>query len=132
MKDIYTLMSEGKSEAEIKALFEAEMKCANARKIEEEQAKLKQEKPLHEAREHLVNAFIKYNEYYKWQDEPVSNEDINELLELIEVFEESVMPYVNIAVEAEKRKMKNKKLKKDVKHDLSDEDILNDFLKSLM
>lgn len=127
MKDIYALMAEGKTEEEIKALFEAEMKCAQARKKEEEEKiRVKNEKPLREAREHLVNAFLSYNEYYRWQEEEITDNDINELLELIVTFEESIMPYVELVVEVEKRKNKSKNEK-----NLSDEDIISDFLKGL-
>lgn len=132
MKDIYALMAEGKTEEEIKALFEAEMKCAQARKEEEEKAKakvkVKNEKSLREAREHLVNAFLSYNEYYRWQEEEITDEDINELLELIVSFEETIMPYVELMVEAEKRKNE-----KDItsKKTSTDEEIISDFLKGL-
>ena len=122
MKDIYALMAEGKTEEEIKALFEAEMKCAQARK-ESEEKKAQKESSLRSARELLVNAFISYNDYYGWQEEPLSDEDINELLELIVSIEETVMPYVKIAIEAEKRK-NNKKSS-------TDEEIISDFLKDL-
>lgn len=128
MKDIYGLMAEGKTEEEIKALFEAEMKCAQARK-ESEEKKAQKEGSLRSARELLVNAFVNYNDYYGWQEEPITNEEIDELLELIIAFEESVMPYVQFVVEAEK--CKNKKDKKDVKQSLSDEAIITDFLKGL-
>lgn len=124
MKDIYALMAEGKTEEEIKALFEAEMKCAQARKEEEEKTKVKKEDSLRAAREHLVNAFVSYNDYYGWQEEPITDEDINELLELIVSFEESIMPYIELMVEAEKHKNKNEK-------NLTDEEILSDFLKGL-
>ena len=124
MKDIYGLMAEGKTEEEIKALFEAEMKCAQARK-ESEEKMAKKEDSLRSARELLVNAFISYNDYYGWQEEPISDEDINELLELIVSFEESIMPYVKLLVEAEKRK--------DEKNTTTstDEKIISDFLKNL-
>ena len=124
MKDIYGLMAEGKTEEEIKALFEAEMKCAQARK-ESEEKKAKKEDSLRAAREHLVNAFVSYNDYYGWQEEPISNEDINELLELIVSFEESIMPYVKLLVEAEKRKNE-----KDTTIS-TDEEIISEFLKDL-
>ena len=124
MKDIYALMAEGKTEEEIKALFEAEMKCAQARK-ESEEKKAKKEDSLRAAREHLVNAFVNYNDYYGWQEEPITDEDINELLELIVSFEESIMPYVELMVEAEKRKNKNEK------NPTTDEEIISDFLKGL-
>ena len=124
MKDIYALMAEGKTEEEIKALFEAEMKCAQARK-ESEEKKAKKEDSLRAAREHLVNAFVNYNDYYGWQEEPITDEDINELLELIVSFEESIMPYVELMVEAEKRKRKNK----NEKNPTTDEEIISDFLK---
>ena len=124
MKDIYALMAEGKTEEEIKALFEAEMKCAQARK-ENEEKKAKKEDSLRAAREHLVNAFVNYNDYYGWQEEPITDEDINELLELIVSFEESIMPYVELMVEAEKRKNKNEK------NPTTDEEIISDFLKGL-
>lgn len=132
MKDIYALMAEGKTEEEIKALFEAEMKCAQARKEEEEKekakVKVKNEKSLREAREHLVNAFLSYNEYYRWQEEEITDEDINELLELIVSFEESIMPYIELMVEVEKRKNeKDTTSKKPSK----DEEIISDFLKGL-
>lgn len=128
MKDIYALMAEGKTEEEIKALFDAEMKCAQARKEEEEKAKVKNEKSLREAREHLVNAFLSYNEYYRWQEEEITDEDINELLELIVSFEESIMPYIELMVEVEKRKNE-----KDItsKKPSKDEEIISDFLKGL-
>lgn len=126
MKDIYALMAEGKTEEEIKALFEAEMKCAQARKDEEEKIKTKGERSLREAREHLVNAFLSYNEYYRWQEEEITDEDINELLDLIIAFEESVMPYLNFAVELEKKKKTDTN-----KKPLSDEDIIQSFLKDL-
>ena len=126
MKDIYALMAEGKTEEEIKALFNAEMKCAQARKEEEEKAKVKNEKSLREAREHLVNAFLSYNEYYRWQEEEITDNDINELLELIVSFEESIMPYLNFAVELEKKKKTDTN-----KKPLSDEDIIQSFLKDL-
>ena len=128
MKDIYALMAEGKTEEEIKALFEAEMKCAQARKEEEEKAKVKNEKSLREAREHLVNAFLSYNEYYRWQEEEITDEDINELLELIVSFEESIMPYIELMLEVEKRKNE-----KDItsKKTSTDEEIISDFLKGL-
>ena len=124
MKDIYALMAEGKTEEEIKALFEAEMKYAQARK-ENEEKKAKKEDSLRAAREHLVNAFVNYNDYYGWQEEPITDEDINELLELIVSFEESIMPYVELMVEAEKRKNKNEK------NPTTDEEIISDFLKGL-
>jgi hypothetical protein len=125
MKDIYALMAEGKTEEEIKALFEAEMKCAQARKEEEEKAKVKNEKSLREAREHLVNAFLSYNEYYRWQEEEITDEDINELLELIVSFEETIMPYIELMLEVKKRKNeKNTTTSKD-------EEIISDFLKGL-
>ena len=117
-------MAEGKTEEEIKALFEAEMKCAQARK-ESEEKKAKKEDSLRAAREHLVNAFVSYNDYYGWQEEPISNEDINELLELIVSFEESIMPYVKLLVEAEKRKNE-----KDTTIS-TDEEIISEFLKDL-
>lgn len=130
MKDIYALMAEGKTEEEIKALFEAEMKCAQARKEEEEKAKVKvkNEKSLREAREHLVNAFLSYNEYYRWQEEEITDEDINKLLELIVSFEETIMPYIELMVEVEKRKNE-----KDItsKKPSTDEEIISDFLKGL-
>lgn len=128
MKDIYALMAEGKTEEEIKALFEAEMKCAQARK-ESEEKKAQKEESLRAAREHLVDAFVNYNSYYGWQEEPITNEDINELLELIVSFEESIMPYVELMVEAEKRKNeKNVTSKKPS----TDEEIISDFLKDLL
>ena len=123
MKDIYALMAEGKTEEEIKALFEAEMKSAQARK-ESEEKKTKSEKTLREAREHLVNAFVSYNDYYGWQEEPITDEDINDLLEVIVTFEESIMPYIELMVEVEKRKNKNEK-------NSTDEEIISDFLKGL-
>ena len=123
MKDIYALMAEGKTEEEIKALFEAEMKCAQARKEGEEKIKAKNEKSLREAREHLVNAFLSYNEYYRWQEEEISDEDINELVELIVSFEESIMPYVELMLEVEKRKNEKKSS--------TDEEIISNFLKGL-
>lgn len=127
MKDIYGLMAEGKTEEEIKALFEAEMKCAQARK-ESEEKKAKKEDSLRTAREHLVNAFVNYNDYYGWQEEPITNEDIDELLELIVTFEESIMPYIELLIEVEKRKNeKNVTSKKPT----SDEKIISDFLKDL-
>lgn len=126
MKDIYALMAEGKTEEEIKALFEAEMKCAQARKEEEEKAKVKNEKSLREAREHLVNAFLSYNEYYRWQEEEITDEDINELLELIVSFEETIMPYIELMLEVEKRKNE-----KDITTTSTDEKIISDFLKDL-
>ena len=126
MKDIYTLMAEGKTEEEIKALFEAEMKCAQTRKDEEEKTKIKSERSLREAREHLVNAFLSYNEYYRWQEEEITDEDINEFLDLIIAFEESVMPYLNFAIELEKKKKTDTN-----KKPLSDEDIIQSFLKDL-
>lgn len=130
MKDIYALMAEGKTEEEIKALFEAEMKCAQARKEEEEKAKVKvkNEKSLREAREHLVNAFLSYNEYYRWQEEEITDEDINELLELIVSFEETIMPYVELMIEVEKRKNEKDTTSKKTS---TDEEIISDFLKGL-
>lgn len=105
MIDINKLVEDGASNKEIAIAIRANQKELEEKRAKEEAeriaAKNKKEKDIEkfkaEGRMHLINAILAYDDaFHFFGDEPLSDEEVDDLRETIEQFEEMIPVYVQM------------------------------------
>lgn len=105
MIDINKLVEDGASNKEIAIAIRANQKELEEKRAKEEAERIaaenKKEKDIEkfkaEGRMHLINAILAYDDaFHFFGDEPLSDEEVDDLRETIEQFEEMIPVYVQM------------------------------------
>lgn len=105
MIDINKLVEDGASNKEIATAIRANQKELEEKRAKEEAERIaaenKKEKDIEkfkaEGRMHLINAVLAYDDaFHFFGDEPLSDEDVDDLREAIEKFENMIPVYIKM------------------------------------
>lgn len=129
--NLYEALKAGTSEEELLKAFHKDLNEANAR-IKAEQQKIANQKKYDDCREHLAKALVEYAEtcFDKKSDESFS---VDSVVKILKEFEKEMKQAIDFSNKLDKifEKTKNDNPYVKITTHTIDDDIINEFLKSL-